>query len=77
MPTKIETKTNELCEAILEQIQQGGIRKRIDTFLSDATARGQYENLMNKGQSLQEKQHNGQSLIRRKSRPLKKTVTHC
>jgi cell fate (sporulation/competence/biofilm development) regulator YlbF (YheA/YmcA/DUF963 family) len=62
MPTKIETKTNELCEAILEQIQQGGIRKRIDTFLSDATARGQYENLMNKGQSLQEKQHNGQSL---------------
>jgi cell fate (sporulation/competence/biofilm development) regulator YlbF (YheA/YmcA/DUF963 family) len=62
MPTKIETKTNELCEAILEQIQSGGIRQRIDTFLSDSSARGQYENLMTKGQALQEKQHHGQDL---------------
>ena len=62
MPTKIETKTNELCEAILEQIKTGGIRQRIDTFLSDSTARGQYESLMNKGQALQEKQHHGQPL---------------
>ena len=62
MPTKVETKTNELCEAILEQINANGIRQRIDTFLSDATARGQYESLMNKGQSLQEKQHNGHPL---------------
>jgi cell fate (sporulation/competence/biofilm development) regulator YlbF (YheA/YmcA/DUF963 family) len=62
MPTKVETKMNELCEAILEQIQTDGIRKRIDTFLADASARGQYENLMNKGQALQEKQHSGQAL---------------
>jgi len=62
MPTKVETKTNELCQAILEQLQQGGMRQRIDTFLSDATARGQYESLMNKGQALQEKQHAGESL---------------
>lgn len=62
MPTKVETKRNELCEAILEEINSNGIRKRIDTFLSDATARGQYESLMNKGQALQEKQHNGQTL---------------
>ena len=62
MPTKIETKTNELCEAILEQLQTGGVRQRIDTFLSDATARGQYESLMNKGQALQEKQHQGETL---------------
>jgi len=62
MPTKVETKTNELCEAILEQINGGGIRKRIDTFLADSTARNQYESLMNKGQALQEKQHNGQAL---------------
>ena len=62
MPTKIESKTNELCEAILEEIQKGGIRQRIDTFLSDATARGQYETLMSKGQALQEKQHHGQTL---------------
>ena len=62
MPTKIETKTNELCEAILEQIQSGGIRKRIDTFLADSSARGQYELLMSKGQALQEKQHQGGQL---------------
>ena len=62
MPTKIETKTNELCEAILEQIQTGGIKTRIDTFLSDATAKGQYEALMSKGQALQEKQHHGSPL---------------
>ena len=62
MPTKVETKTNELCQAILEQIQAGGIRQRIDIFLSNATARGQYESLMSKGQALQEKQHHGQTL---------------
>jgi cell fate (sporulation/competence/biofilm development) regulator YlbF (YheA/YmcA/DUF963 family) len=62
MPTKIEVKTNELCEAILEQIQTAGIRTRIDTFLADNGARGQYESLMSKGQALQEKQHHGQPL---------------
>jgi len=62
MPTKVETKTNELCEAILEEIKSNGIRQRIDSFLSDATAKGQYENLMNKGQALQEKQHHGETL---------------
>jgi cell fate (sporulation/competence/biofilm development) regulator YlbF (YheA/YmcA/DUF963 family) len=62
MPTKIETKTNELCEAILEQLQTNGIRKRIDIFLADTAARGQYELLMSKGQALQEKQHHGQPL---------------
>jgi cell fate (sporulation/competence/biofilm development) regulator YlbF (YheA/YmcA/DUF963 family) len=62
MPTKLETKTNELCEAILEQMQTAGIRKRIDTFMADNRARGQYEALMTKGQALQEKQHHGQTL---------------
>jgi len=62
MSTKVEIKTRELCEAIIEQLQTGGIRQRIDTFLADASARGQYESLMSKGQSLQEKQHSGQAL---------------
>lgn len=62
MPTKVETKTNELCQAILEEIQSDGIRKRIDTFLADSAARTQYEALMSKGQALQEKQHHGQPL---------------
>jgi cell fate (sporulation/competence/biofilm development) regulator YlbF (YheA/YmcA/DUF963 family) len=46
----------------LEQLKAGGVRQRIDTFLSDATARGQYESLMSQGQKLQEKQHSGQVL---------------
>ena len=62
MANIIETKTNELCEIILAEIQSGGIRQRIDTFLADATARGAYESLMSKGQALQEKQHGGQVL---------------
>ena len=62
MPTTIELKTNELCEAILKEIHTGGIRTRIDTFMSDATARGAYESLMSRGQALQEKQHHGQPL---------------
>ena len=62
MSTKVETKTRELCEAIIEHLQTGGIKSRIDTFLGDATARGAYENLMSKGQALQEKQHSGQAL---------------
>ena len=62
MSTKIESKTKELCEAILEQLQTSGIRKRIDTFLADRMARGQYEVVMSKGQQLQEKQHSGQKL---------------
>ncbi len=62
MPTKVETKTTELCHAILEEIQSGGIRQRIDTFLADNSARTQYESLMSRGQALQEKQHGGQPL---------------
>ena len=62
MSTQVESKTKELCEAILAQLQASGIRKRIDTFLADNTARGQYETVMNKGQKLQEKQHSGQTL---------------
>jgi cell fate (sporulation/competence/biofilm development) regulator YlbF (YheA/YmcA/DUF963 family) len=62
MSTKLETKTRELCEAILEHLETGGIKRRIDTFLADAAARGQYESLMSKGQALQEKQHSGQAL---------------
>ena len=62
MSTQVESKTKELCEAILAQLQTSGIRKRIDTFLADPVARGQYEVVMSKGQQLQEKQHSGQTL---------------
>jgi len=56
MPTKIEEKTRELCQTIIDHPEMISIRKRIDTFLSDPGARGQYEAVMSKGQALQEKQ---------------------
>jgi len=62
MPTIIEAKTRELCQTILDQPEMISIRKRIDTFLSDPGARGQYEAVVSKGQALQEKQARSQSL---------------
>jgi cell fate (sporulation/competence/biofilm development) regulator YlbF (YheA/YmcA/DUF963 family) len=62
MPTKIEEKTRELCQVIVDQPEMISIRKRIDTFLSDSQARGQYETVMSKGQALQEKQAQSQPL---------------
>ena len=49
-------KTKELCQTILEQPNMRSIRQRIDAFLGDEKARSQYENLVNKGQALQQKQ---------------------
>ena len=62
MPTIIEEKTQELCEAIVNQPEMIAIRKRIDTFLANDSARTEYEALMNRGQALQEKQQQGQPL---------------
>ena len=62
MPTKIEEKTRELCQTIVDQPEMASIRRRIDAFLADAGARGQYETVMSKGNNLHEKQHNGQPL---------------
>ena len=62
MPTKIEDKTKELCQTIIAQPEMISIRKRIDTFMSDPGARGQYEAVMSKGQALQEKQAQSQPL---------------
>jgi len=63
MPTQIEEnpvtqKTRELCQAIVDLPNLRAARQRIDAFLSNDTARGQYESLIAKGQTLQEKQQN-------------------
>jgi cell fate (sporulation/competence/biofilm development) regulator YlbF (YheA/YmcA/DUF963 family) len=49
-------KTRELCSTILAQPNMGSIRQRIDAFMSDEKARGQYETVVQKGQVLNEKQ---------------------
>ncbi|HEY5233175.1 MAG TPA: YlbF family regulator [Verrucomicrobiae bacterium] len=59
---KIDEKTQELCQTIIAEPEMISIRSRIDTFLADASARGQYETLMGIGQTLQEKQQHGQPL---------------
>jgi cell fate (sporulation/competence/biofilm development) regulator YlbF (YheA/YmcA/DUF963 family) len=62
MATKIEEKTKELCQTIVAQPEMISIRKRIDAFLSDTAARGQYETVTAKGHALHEKQHSGKPL---------------
>ncbi|HWX20124.1 MAG TPA: YlbF family regulator [Candidatus Binatia bacterium] len=54
--TAVMQKTRELCQTLLEQPNMQSIRQRIDTFMGDEAARSQYEDLVNKGQALQQKQ---------------------
>ena len=49
-------KTRELCQTILEQPNMQSIRQRIDAFMGDDKTRSQYDNVVNKGQALQQKQ---------------------
>ncbi len=66
MPTMIDTtiedKARELCETIVAQPQWTSIRTRIDAFLGDEGARGQFDAVNTQGQALHEKQHSGQPL---------------
>ena len=55
-------KTKELCETILEQPEIRSIRQRIDAFIADEKARSQYEDLVAKGQTLQQKQQQSLAL---------------
>ncbi len=55
-------KTKELCQTILEQPSMQSLRQRIDAFMGDDHTRSQYENLVNKGQALQQKQQASQPL---------------
>ena len=54
--TPVLQKTKELCQAILDEPTMQEIRKRIDAFMGDEKARGQYDGVLSKGQALQQKQ---------------------
>ncbi|MBI5386491.1 MAG: YlbF family regulator [Verrucomicrobia bacterium] len=54
--TAVVQKTRELCQTILDQPSMVLVRQRIDTFMGDDAARAQYQDLVAKGQALQEKQ---------------------
>ena len=58
----ITEKTRELCQAILDQPNMRSARQRIDSFVADEKARTQYEDLLAKGQKLQQKQQQSQQL---------------
>ena len=60
--TPIMRKTRELCETILEQPDMQAVRQRISAFMADEKTRTQYEDLVNKGQELQQKQQMSQQL---------------
>lgn len=62
MSTLIENKARELCETIVAQPQWTSIRNRIDAFLSDDSARGQFDAVNTKGRALHERQHSGEPL---------------
>ncbi|HZR19566.1 MAG TPA: YlbF family regulator [Verrucomicrobiae bacterium] len=49
-------KTRELCQTILEQPSMQSIRQRIDAFMGDEKTRTEYDDLVQKGQALQQKQ---------------------
>ena len=60
--TEIAQKTRELCQAIVDQPEFESIRKRIDAFMADETAKLQYQTVMENGEMLQQKQQMGQPL---------------
>ena len=62
--TSVLQKTRELCQAILDQPNMRSIRQKIDAFMGDEKSRTQYDNLVAKGQSLQQKEQMSMQLSR-------------
>ena len=60
--TIVTQKTRELCEAIVSDSEFQAHQQRIEAFMADEKARGQYESVVAKGQGLQEKQQKSQPL---------------
>ena len=58
----VQQKTRELCQAIVEQPEFQEMRKQVEAFLSDDTAKTQYQSVMEKGELLQHKQQMGAPL---------------
>jgi cell fate (sporulation/competence/biofilm development) regulator YlbF (YheA/YmcA/DUF963 family) len=60
--TPIIRKTKELCQTILDEPSMRTLRQRIDAFMGDDATRAQYEGLVSKGQTLQQKQQSSTPL---------------
>ena len=55
----IVQKTRELCQSILEHPDFKSVRQNIDTFMSNDKAKEDYQALMERGEELHHKQHQG------------------
>jgi cell fate (sporulation/competence/biofilm development) regulator YlbF (YheA/YmcA/DUF963 family) len=58
----LHEKTMELCHAILDQPAMVAARQQIDAFMNDERSRSDYQALVSKGQSLQDKQERSVAL---------------
>ena len=58
----VQQKTRELCQAIVDQPDFQAMRRQVEAFLSDETAKTQYQTVMEKGELLQHKQNMGAPL---------------
>jgi cell fate (sporulation/competence/biofilm development) regulator YlbF (YheA/YmcA/DUF963 family) len=55
-------KTRELCQTIVDQSDFRVLRRHIEAFLADESAKQQYRELVEKGEFLHHKQHQGVQL---------------
>jgi cell fate (sporulation/competence/biofilm development) regulator YlbF (YheA/YmcA/DUF963 family) len=62
--TPLVQKTKELCQTILDLPKMKSARQRMDAFMQNESTRTQYNNLVAKGQALQEKQQQGLQLTK-------------
>jgi cell fate (sporulation/competence/biofilm development) regulator YlbF (YheA/YmcA/DUF963 family) len=58
----VQQKTRELCQAIVEQPEFQSMRKQVEAFMGDESAKTQYQSVMEKGEMLQHKQQMGSPL---------------
>jgi cell fate (sporulation/competence/biofilm development) regulator YlbF (YheA/YmcA/DUF963 family) len=52
----VQQKTRELCQAIVDQPEFQEMRRQIEAFMGDETAKSQYQKVMEQGEMLQHKQ---------------------
>ena len=55
--TTILDKTKELCQSILDHPDFQELRRNIDTFMADESAKQEYQSLVEKSEELHHKQH--------------------
>ncbi|HVM49284.1 MAG TPA: YlbF family regulator [Candidatus Acidoferrum sp.] len=60
--TSVARKTRELCQSLLDEPGLQAVRQRIDAFMADDSARAQYDDVVAKGEAIQQKQQMSQPL---------------